>query len=112
MSTFDIGLQAQAWFCRRGAFVENTHQVIFEQRLRFEIDVTAMKVRAEAHHQVEAAFAQRLGRDIGLEFEHIDHHRKIGEVEGFQQARQDQLLEIFRGADVEGHGLQAWVERG
>ncbi|MNR42929.1 hypothetical protein D3C85_1614980 [compost metagenome] len=112
MSTFDIGLQTQAWFRRRGALVENTHQIVFQQRLRFEIDVTAMKVRTEAHHQVEAAFAQCFGWDIGFEFEHIDHHRKVGEVEGFQQARQDQLLEIFRCADVEGHGLQARVERG
>ncbi|MNG30195.1 hypothetical protein D3C84_1157660 [compost metagenome] len=71
-----------------------------------------MKVRAEAHHQVQAAFAQRFGRDIGLELEHIDHHWKIGEVEGFQQARQDQLLEVFRCADVEGHRLQAGVKRG
>ncbi|MCY1421912.1 hypothetical protein D9M71_375780 [compost metagenome] len=105
-------MQAQTRFRRGGAFVEHADQIIIEQRPGFEIDVAAMKVRAETHHQVEIAFAQRFGRDVGFEFEHIDRHREIGEGEGFQQARQDQLLEILRCAEVERHGLQAWVERG
>ena len=70
-----------------------------------------MKVRAETDHQVEAAIAQFLGGDVGFELVHVDHHRQVGEIEALQQARQDQLFEVFRRTDIEGHGLRGRVER-
>jgi len=70
----------------------------------------AVKVRAKANHQVEAAFAQVVGRDLGFQLAHIDDHRQVRAVEVFQQARQDQLLEILRGAHVEGHGFLGGVK--
>jgi hypothetical protein len=65
----------------------------------------AVEVRTEADHQVEAAFAQVIGGDVGFQLLHVDDHRQVGEVEVLQQARQDQLFEVFRRADIEGHGL-------
>ncbi|MNF84095.1 hypothetical protein D3C84_664400 [compost metagenome] len=73
--------------------------------------MAAMKVGAEANQQVQAAIAQCLGRDVGFELVHVDHHRQAGEIEAFQQARQDQLLEVLRGTDVECDRLQGRVER-
>ncbi|MNV59469.1 hypothetical protein D3C71_1518940 [compost metagenome] len=69
-----------------------------------------MEVGAEAHHQVDGTLAQVLGRDVGLQFLHVDGDRQVGLIERLQQARQDQLFEVLRRTDVEGHGLSARVE--
>ncbi|MCY1453640.1 hypothetical protein D9M71_706470 [compost metagenome] len=105
MSALDEGLQAQAWLRRSAAFVEDADEIVFQQRAYMAVSVASMKVGAKTNRQIQAALTQRLGRDVSLEFMDIDHHRKLGEREALQQARQNQLLEVFRGAEVENRRL-------
>ena len=104
-------LQAEARRRVGRVVVDHAHQVIGEQHLGLEVTVVLMKVRAEADHQVDAPGVQVLGGNVTFEFVHIDGHRQVDLGEALQQARQDQLFEILRGAEVEGHGPASRVER-
>ncbi|MNO89278.1 hypothetical protein D3C76_807570 [compost metagenome] len=110
MTALDEGLQAQAWLRRGGAFVEDADEIVFQQCAHLEVGVASMKVRTESYRQIQAAITQCLGRDVGLELMHINYHRKLGTREALQQARQHQLLEVFRSAEVENRWLLGGIE--
>lgn len=97
---------------RGGAFVEHADEIIFQQRLRIEVAVASMEVRPETYHQIKAAISQCVSRDVCFQFVHIDHDRQPGKSEVLQQARQDQVLEVFGCANVEGRRLQGLIEGG